>query len=90
MPFVPWMWLVWGALLVSFIGFRIFVSRMSRNEDDQIILQDSFNHLREEQAAIVARLQGAKPVGYAILGLLGAMTLYIAGYYLLDMIRQFK
>ena len=90
MPFVPWMWVVWGVLLISFIVFRIYVSRMSRNEDDQIILQDSFDHLREEQAAIMARLQGAKPVGYTILGLLGSMTIYIAGYYLLDMVRQFK
>ena len=63
---------------------------MSRNEGDQIILQDSSNHLREEQAAIMARLQGAKPVGYTILGLLGSMTIYIGGYYLLDMVRQFK
>lgn len=90
MPFHPWMFAVWGALLVVFIAFKVYVSRMSRNEDDQIVLQDSFSHLREEQAAMMVRLQRAKPVGNAILALLGAMTFYVVGYYALDMIRQFK
>jgi hypothetical protein len=90
MPFVPWMFVVWGVLLLGFIAFKVYVSRMSRNEDNQIILQDSFDNLRQEQAAITARLQGTKPVGYTILGLLGAMTIYIFAYYLLDILRQFK
>lgn len=90
MPFHPWMFGVWGFLLIVFIAFKIYVARMSRNEDDQIVLQDSFDHVREEQAAIMTRLSKAKPVGNAILALLAAMTLYVVGYYALDMINQFK
>lgn len=90
MPFHPWMFGAWGALFIVFIAFKIFVARMSRNEDDQLVLHDSFDHLREEQATIAARLERVRPVGYVILALLGAMTLYVAGYYLLDMLRQFK
>ena len=90
MPFVPWMWVIWGVLACLFIVFKLFVSRMSRNEDDQIVLQDSFDHVRAEQAAIAARLHRAQPVGYVLLGLLGAMTLYVISYYVLDMIRQFR
>lgn len=90
MPIVPWMWIVWVALLIVFIAFRVYVYRMSRNEDDQLALQDSSAHLRQEQEAIAARLEGARPVGRAILAVFGAMTIYVAGYYVLDMVRQFR
>jgi len=84
------MWVVWAVLLIVFIAFKVYVSRLSRNEDDQIVLQDSSNHLRLEQEAIAARLQKTKPVGHAISALFGVMTIYVAGYYVMDMVRQFK
>ena len=90
MPFVPWMWVVWAVLLLVFIAFKVYVSRLSRNEDDQLVLQDSSNHVRAEQEVILARLQKTKPVGNAISALFGVMTLYVAGYYVMDMVRQFK
>ena len=87
---VPVMWVAWGALLLVFIAFRVYVSRISRNEDDQLVLQDSSDHLRKEQEAIAVRLQKTRPVGNTILGLLCVMTVCVAGYYLLDMVHQFK
>jgi hypothetical protein len=90
MPFVPGMWAVWAVSLLVFISFKVYVSRLSRNEDDQLALLDSSNHVRAEQEVILARLQKTKPVGNAIYALFGVMTLYVAGYYLMDMVRQFK
>lgn len=90
MPFVPWMWMVWGVLVLFFVVFRLYVSRMSRNEDDQIVLQEPFEHVRAEQAAIAARLHRVEPVGRVLVGLVGAMTLYIVGFYVLNMIHQFR
>ncbi|HWE85954.1 MAG TPA: hypothetical protein VG267_13490 [Terracidiphilus sp.] len=90
MSFVLWMWVIWIALLIVFIGFRVYVSRMSRNEDDHLALQDSSAHLGREQAAIAAQLEGARPVGRAILAVFSAMTIYVAGYYVIDMVRQFR
>lgn len=90
MPVIPIMWGAWGAVLLVFIGFKIYVSRISRNEDDQIVLQDSSDQLRKEQEAIIAQVQKTKPVGRALLGLLSVMTVCVAGYYVVDMIRQFK
>jgi hypothetical protein len=84
------MWVAWGALLLVFIGFKVYVSRISRNEDDQLVLQDSSDHLRQEQEAIMAQMQRTKPVGRALLGLLCVMTICVAGYYVMDMVRQFK
>ena len=90
MPFVLSLWGAWGAVLIVFIAFKIYVARMSRNEDDQIVLHDSSDHVRAEQEAIMARLQKAKPLGNALLGLLGAMTVCVVGYYVLDIVRQFR
>ena len=90
MSSIPLMWVVWGVSLLVFLAFRVYVSRLSRNEDDQLILQESSSNMRAEQEAIIAQIEKTRPVGYALLGLLGAMTLYVAGYYLLDMVRQFK
>lgn len=90
MSSIPVMWSVWGALFLVFIAFRVYVYNIRRNEDDQIVLHDSSAHVRQEQEAIMARLEGTKPVGLAILGLLGAMTLYVVGYYVMDVIRQFR
>lgn len=84
------MWGVWCACFLVFIAFRVYVYRMSRNEDDQLALQASSARLVEEQKAISARLESAKPVGKAILGLFGAMSLFVFGYYVLDVIRQFR
>jgi hypothetical protein len=90
MPLVPVMWVVWGVLLLVFIAFKVYVSRISRNEDDQLVLQDSSDHLRKEQEVIMARVEKTKPVGNMLLGLLSVMTICVAGYYVVDMVRQFK
>ena len=79
-----------GCFSSVFIAFKVYVARMSRNEDDQLVLQDSSDHLRTEQEAIMAQLQKTRPVGFALLGLLGLTTVYVAGYYVMDMVRQFK
>ena len=90
MPFIPLMWGAWGAMLLVFIGFKVYVSRISRNEDDQIVLQDSSDHVRREQEAIRQQVQKTKPIGRALLGVLSVMTVCVVGYYVMDMIRQFK
>lgn len=90
MQSIPLIWVLWGVSLLVFIVFRVYVHRIRRNEDDQLVLQDSSAHLLEEQKAIAARLQGTRPVGFAVGTLFGAMTLFVLGYYVLDMVRQFR
>lgn len=87
---VPLIWIVWGASFLVFVAFKVYVHRIGRNEEDQLVLQASSAHLLEEQKAISARLESARPVGKAILGLFGAMTLFVLGYYVVDMVRQFR
>lgn len=89
MLLLPAMWVIWGILVLLFLGLKVYTSRLSRDEDDQLILDDSFQHVREEQAAIVARLKKVQPVARVVLVLVCAMTLIVIGYYVAEIVRQF-
>jgi hypothetical protein len=90
MSFVPWMLGIWVALILAFLVLKIYAGRLSRDEDDQLVLDDSFQHVREEQAAIASRLEKVQPVVRTVLYLVIVMTLFVAAYYIHDMIRQFQ
>jgi hypothetical protein len=88
--FVPIMWSVWGAVVALLIALKVYTGRLSRDEDDQIILDDSFNNLRNEQAAIVEKVHKVEPIQRVTLWVAAAMTVVVAGYYVMDMMSQFK
>jgi hypothetical protein len=88
--FVPVMWMIWGALVVLMLLLKVFNDRLSRNEDDQLVLADAFEHVKTEQAEIMARVHKFAPIRKTVLVLVGAMTLFVIGYYVLDVINQFK
>jgi hypothetical protein len=84
------MWSVWGALVVLMLLLKIYNDRLTRDEDDQLVLDDAFSHVKAEQAAIIAKVNRFAPVRRVVLVLVAAMTLFVIGYYLLDFINQFK
>jgi hypothetical protein len=84
------MWAVWGAFLLLLVILKLVSSRLTRYEDDQLVLDDSFDHVKNEQAAIMARVQKLQPVMRTSIGLLIAATLFVIGYYVLDVVNQFK
>ena len=90
MTFVPVMWSVWGALVVLMIALKLYTDRLSRDEDDQLVLASSFDHLKVEQAAIIEKVNKVAPLRKVALGLTAAMTVVIIGYYVLDIVNQFK
>lgn len=87
---VPVIWTIWGAFVLVLIALKIYTLRLTRDEDDQVILDDSFNHLRAEQAAIVAKVNKVQPFERTTLWLVVAMTLVVAVYYGIDFMNQFK
>lgn len=87
---VPAMWSVWGLLVLLSIALKIYSGRLSRDEDDQLVLDESFAHVRAEQAAIMSRVKKVEPVMRTVLVLLAAMTLVVVAYYVVDMIHQFQ
>lgn len=88
--FVPVMWVIWGVLVLLMLSLKIYTDRLSRDEDDQIILDDAFDHLKTEQAAIVAKVNKVQPLRKASMWLAVAATVFVIGYYAVDVVGQFK
>ena len=90
MTLVPVMWSVWGALVLLVAGLYIYRSRLERDEEDQIFLDDSFDHERAAQAAIVAKVNKVQPILRVSMVLAAAATLFVIVYYIMDVVNQFK
>jgi hypothetical protein len=88
--FASIMWSVWAALVLILAAIFLYRSTLSKNEEDQIFLDDSFNHIKAEQTAILNRVNKVTPVLRVAEGLVGAMTLVVIGYYVWDVFNQFK
>ncbi|HUB51874.1 MAG TPA: hypothetical protein VL986_07000 [Terracidiphilus sp.] len=86
MTFVPVMWIVWSAIVVITAGLYIYRSNLTRDEEDQIFLDDSFSHEQAAQAAIVARVHKIEPVLRIAQVLVVAMTAVVLFYYARDIL----
>jgi hypothetical protein len=84
------MWAVWGALVLILFALKIYSGRLSRDEDDQLVLASSFDHVKAEQAAIMERVHKIEPLRKASLFLVLAATVFVIGYYAVDVMHQFK
>ncbi len=90
MSFVPVMWTVWAVFAAALAGLHFYKSSLERDEDDQIFLDDSFDHMKNAQAAIVARVHKVEPIERVALWLTVVATLFVVGYYVVDFLNQFK
>src|ERR1700690_2890457 len=73
---VPIMWSVWGLLVVLVLILKIYTGRLSRDEDDQIVLDDAFDHLKAEQAAIIAKVNKVERFRKVAMWLVALATLF--------------
>ena len=90
MTFVPVMWAVWGALVVVTFAMYIYRSRLTRDEEDQLFLDESFDQERLAQAEIASKVSKVEPVLRTLLWVVAAATLFVIGYYIFDFVSQFK
>lgn len=90
MTLVPVMWSVWGGIVLILAVIWIYRSRLERDEEDQIFLDDSFDHERLAQAAIVAKVNKVQPIFRATMILASAATLWVIVYYVMDVVHQFQ
>ncbi|HZL51544.1 MAG TPA: hypothetical protein VFC37_11415 [Terracidiphilus sp.] len=88
MTFVPIMWSLWGAFVVLMLSLHIYRSSLEKNEDDQIFLDDSFDHEKAAQMAIVARVNKVQAPLRVAKWLALAMTLVVIVYYIRDILMQ--
>jgi hypothetical protein len=90
MPFVPVMWSVWGFTVLVLIVMFLYRSRLTRDEEDQIFLDDSFSHERTAQQAIIARVNKVQPLIRVSEIVAAVATLFVIGYYLMDVVNQLR
>ena len=87
---VPVIWSVW-ALCVLFVAVMyLYRSRLTRDEEDQIFLDDSFSHEQQAQAAITAKVAKIEPLVKTSVWIAGVATVLVIGYYIWDVFNQFK
>jgi len=82
------MWSVWGALVVLMLSLHIYRSSLEKNEDDQIFLDDSFEHEKAAQSAIVAKVNKVEQPLRIAKWLALAMSVVVVIYYIYDIMRQ--
>jgi len=87
---VPVMWAVWGVLVILMLVLKVYSGRLTRDEDDQLVLDSAFDRIKVEQAEIAAKVQKIEPLRKTALWLTVAATVFVAGYYVLDVVNQFK
>lgn len=86
MTFMPVMWVVWSLLVLVMAGLYLYRSSLTKDEEDQIFLDDSFDHERNAQAAIVAKVNKLEPVLKLAYWLVAAMTVVVIVYYVRDIL----
>jgi membrane protein implicated in regulation of membrane protease activity len=87
---VPVIWLVWGSLVLLVLVLKLYARRLARDEDNQLILQDSSEQLKTQQAAIMARIGKVQPKVHMSMWLALSATICMIAYYAFDMVHQFK
>jgi hypothetical protein len=90
MPFVWTMWIVWAVLVLITAALHLYSSILSRGEDDQIYLDDAFAKEKAEQEAIAAKVAKVEPPLRGFRWLTSAATVFVIGYYIVDIVSQFK
>jgi hypothetical protein len=88
MTLVPVLWTVWSAFVLIMAALYIYRSGLTRDEEDQIFLDDSFEHEKAAQAVIVSRVAKVEPMLKVARWLVAAMTLVVVAYYLHDFYAQ--
>ena len=88
MTLVPVIWSVWAAFVVFTAALYIYRSSLTRDEEDQIFLDDSFAHERVAQEAITARVAKVEPLVRIARWLVVAMTVVVLAYYVRDVMVQ--
>jgi hypothetical protein len=90
MQFVPVMWSVWGLTILAMVVMFLYRSRLTKDEEDQIFLDDSFSHERTAQQAIIAKVNKVQPLIRVSEIVAAVATLFVIGYYVIDIFNQFK
>ncbi len=81
---------IWIACLLFTAIMFLYRSRLTRDEEDQIFLDESFAHERSAQAAIADKVNKIQPIVRTAIWLTAGTTILLVVYYIFDIFNQFK
>ena len=88
MSFLWVMWIIWSALVIFAAALYIYRSSLTKNEEDQIFLDDSFSQEQAEQAVISSKVAKVEPLVRIARWLVVGMTVVVIAYYVRDIMLQ--
>ena len=89
MTFYPVMLSIWGVLAVVVAALFLYRTSLTRDEDDQIYLDDAFQHEKAAQEAIIARVNKVEPALRISLWAAGTVTVLLVVVYFWSLIAEF-
>lgn len=88
--FVIAMWSVWALLVLLVIALYIYRGRLTKDEEDELYLDDAFKAEREQQALIAAKVAKIEPTIRISRWLAVAATVFVVIFYIHDFLVQFQ
>lgn len=88
MSAMPVLWIVWAgvaAIMLILLGYR---GTLTRYEEDQIFLHDAEDHQKQEQTALLAKVEKIQPYVRAAIAATCVLSACIIGIYVWDAIRH--
>jgi len=82
------LWSTWGAFALFMAVLYIYRSTLTRDEEDQIFLDESFEREKAHQAVIAAKVDRVEPLIRIARWLVVAMTAVVIVYYIRDVMVQ--
>lgn len=76
------LWSVWGGLVVLMAALHVYRSTLTRDEEDQLFLDDSFEQEKNAQAVIATKVGRVEPIVQISHWLVGAATVGVIAYYI--------
>jgi hypothetical protein len=79
-PGLEWLLIVWGVVTVVFIILLFYRSTLTRQEADQLFIDDSASSLATNQRELLAKVNKVGPLIKAVGATSGLLILVIAGW----------
>ena len=79
-PGMEWMLIVWGIVTGIFLILLFYRSTLTRQEDDQLFIDESSSSRATEQSQLIAKVNKINPLVKLVGATSGLMILAIAGW----------
>ena len=79
-PGMEWLLIAWGIVTGIFIILLFYRSTLTRQEDDQLFIDESVSSMAREQRQLIAKVNKINPLVKMVGATSGLMILVIAGW----------